>query len=201
MPMKEYVQPDLFKPKYRKNLLKLLNQAFYNEYRQKYPDTKLSDKQIISIVKTFNKECLKVIASTRDGLDIYNQLGFIFVGACKIQNPAEDHIKSKETGLEIHYKNWNTNEWICKVCYTNYSSKYRFKNAAFWGFEPNSLLKRAVSEAFKLNHKLYVITDNFRKLNRLFQKRNHRFWEHHKDLVIQHYREQEQELKEKEENN
>lgn len=194
-----YNKPDLNKPRYKRDTLRLLNQAFFSKFREKYPNSTLTNKQLKSIIVTFHQKCIKQVVDTRDGLDLYNGLGFIFVGACKIKDKHTDHKLSGELETLIHTKDWDTNQWICKVCYTNYAQKYRFKNASFWGFEPSRTLSRATSEAFKNNHKLYVITDNFKKFNRLFKRLNHKFWENNKETVIQHHREIREELKNKEE--
>ena len=199
MVIKKYNKPDLHKPRYRRDALGMLNQVFYDKYRKKYPNTILTDKQIKQIINLFNSKCSNEIVSTRDGLDLPKQLGYLFIGACKIKEKPVDVPKSLELEQEVHAQNWETNQWICKVCYTNYASKYRFRNAACWGFEPSKELSNAASKAFKANHKLYVITDNFRKFNRLFKRVNHKFWENNREIVHQNLEEQRNELKNKEE--
>lgn len=170
--MRQYNKPDLSAPRYFVKTLKIINQEFFDKFRKEYPDLLLSNKDIRKTIHIFNELCVDQIANNRDGLELPEQLGFILVGSCKKKEPPIDEKLSSELELEIQQKNWESNQWLCKVCYTNFASKYKFRNSNLWAFEAGRVLKRKASAAYKENYKKYVVLDNFRKLNHLFQDAN-----------------------------
>lgn len=189
---------DLNKPRWRMKHIGFLNASFYKKFRQNHPESTLSNKDIKHVIKQFHVSCIDQITTTRDGLELYGGLGFVFVGACKVKDSKLNVKLSKLIEKEAHFQNWETFQWICKVCYTNYANKYQFKNASCWGFEPSRALSRRTSSEFLKNHKLFVITDNFKKFNKIFKKNNKKFWKENKEVVVQHFREAEEETNKKE---
>ncbi len=170
---KPYKKPDLNKPRKRRDAKRVLNTAFYKKFHKENPDTGLVNMDIKKIIITFHELCTDVIANTRDGLEFPEQLGYIFLGSCKPKDAAADPIKSQEVGQEVLTPNWNSNGWLCKISYTNFANKYKFKNFNFWGFEASRPLKRKVSKAYSKDYKKYVILDDYR-LSYIFKAANKR---------------------------
>jgi hypothetical protein len=170
--MKIFNPPDRNSPRFRQKYLRILNLEFYKKLNKEYPDLELTNKEIKDIIFAFHHECTEVIANNRDGIELPKQLGFIVLGACKKKELPHNEGLSEQLGVQVYNKNWESNQWICKVCYTNYPTKYKFKNHRFWGFEAGRPLKKAVSNAFIANYKKYVILDNFMKIATLYRKDN-----------------------------
>ena len=85
----------------------------------------------------------------RDGVELPDSLGYLFIGTCP---PAKgvntDYSLSKEYGKVLQNKNWETDGNIGKIFYTNYSTKYRFKNRELWQFTAVRNFKRSVAKKY-----------------------------------------------------
>lgn len=170
--MKPFREPDRHKPRFRKNIIKVLNQEFYKKLFKEHPDLVLSRQDIKLIMNTFHELCKNVIADTRDGLELMEQLGYIILGAYKKKESMIDQKKSMEYQQQVVHRNWNSDSWLCKINYSNFASKYRFKNSTLWAFEANRILSKKVSNAFIKDHKKYTILDDYFKINYLFRVHN-----------------------------
>lgn len=166
---KPYNKPDLHKPRVRRTVKKILNIKFYRRFYKQHKALNLTKKDIRNIIFTFHGLCTDSIANTRDGIELPEQLGYIFLGSCKKKEKPVDEKKSMEYNIQLNQLNWDSNGWLCKVSYTNFASKYRFKNAHLWAFQSSKVLKTKVSHAYRKDYKKYVIIDNFKKLNHIFR--------------------------------
>lgn len=137
-------------PRFRRPAKPVLNQEFYREIKKNHPGLTLSNNEIKDIILLFNNLCVSTIANTRDGLELPSQLGFIIIGATKT---SLEHFHP----LAKNYQNWETGKKMCKIYYTNYPNKYKFKFSKLWGFAPGREMKKQVSTAFKANHTKYHI--------------------------------------------
>ena len=169
--MIEFDKADPKGPRVRKNHTKMLTKEFFKALRKKHPYLKnYTDRQIRLVVKSVHAKMREIISETRDGLSLPNELGNIILGACKVDTPYSPELKrSAELGIVVHHKNWNSNGWICKVCYSSYAAKYRYKNSSLWAFEALKHLKKDVSRAFTKDHKKYIILDYFPRINYYFR--------------------------------
>ena len=160
-------EPNRKGPRFRRNLKKVINPEFLKRLKKEHRDLSLSNKDIRLIMDTFHQLCKDVICETRDGLELPEQLGVIFIGAMKPKNPLMNERKA-----HIFKKNFPIPGWLCKIVYSNYSTKYKFKNAMFWGFEAGRTLKKQASEAFSKNYKKYVILDSHTRINKIYYAAN-----------------------------
>jgi len=183
--MKIYHKADKKAPRFRTNYSLVVNQAWLKKLKKQFPELPLSGKDIHKIIDTFHMLCRKVITETRDGLQLPEQLGHIFIGAFKPKN--EDPMRQ----IAIYGKRKPVPIWSCKVFYTTYGSKYPFKNNRLWGFDPNRILTGEVSKAFEKNHKLYIIIDNYARINNIYRKANEKVWEIVKQNLAQQKNEEE----------
>ena len=72
-----------------------------------------------------------------------------------------------------------------KIFYTNFETKYRFKNHDLWGFTGVRDFKRTVAKVYPTEWKKYVMVDNILKISRLFriEKFKHMKIEETKELL------------------
>ena len=164
--MTKFNKPNLNAPRFKKKRESMLNNKFYQELKSKYPECKNLDKrEIREIVEAFNKEVVETIVTDRNGFELPEGLGYLFIGAVKIKKKkVVDYKNSLEHGVLITHKNWDTDGYVGKIVYTNYKAKYRFKNAQIWGFSACRNFRRYVSKEFKERWNTYkMLIENVRE--------------------------------------
>jgi len=168
--VKEYKKPDLNAPRYRPKKLNLTNTEFYDRFIQenpKYGD--LTIEQFKDIIKTFNGKIWETVISERDGVQLPEQLGYLFIGSCPRKKSNVDFSKSKEHGIVLQHQNWESDQFAAKIFYTNYETKYRFKNHELWGFKGVRDFTRSVGKTYPKEWKKYIQVDNLIRVSRLFR--------------------------------
>ena len=167
---KQYKKPDLNAPRYRPKKLNLTNIDFYNKFIEDNPKySNLSIDDFKNVIKTFNGLIWKAAIDERDGVQLPEQLGFIFIGSCPRKKSNVDYKKSEEYGVILQNQNWESDQYLAKIFYTNFETKYRFKNHELWGFKGLRDFTRAVGQAYPKQWKKYVEVDNKLKISRLFR--------------------------------
>jgi hypothetical protein len=168
---KQYKKPDLNAPRYRPKKLNLTNTDFYNKFIQDNPKhANLTFNQFKEIIKSFNGNIWKAVIEERDGIQLPEQLGYIFIGSCprKIGDNT-NYEKSKHYGVKIQNQNWESDDFLAKIFYTNFETKYRFKNHDLWGFKGLRDFTRSVGQTYPKEWKKYLQVDNKLKISRLFR--------------------------------
>ena len=170
--MIKYNKPDLNAPRYRYKSHSILNKDFCNKIKEKGKEYKdLSNEEIKNVIKIFNQKIWESVIECRDGVELLEQLGYMFIGTCKkkkFNNP--DVEKSLEHGVQIQHQNWESDQYLAKIFYTNYETKYKFKFHELWGFEALRDFKRTVSKTYPTEWKKYIVVDNMVRVSRLFRK-------------------------------
>jgi hypothetical protein len=184
MVLKEFRKPDLNAPRFRPKKLNILNQDFYHKFLRENPKYRyLSYDKVKRIVTTMNGMIYQTVIDKRDGVELPEQLGYIFIGTCprKVSdNP--DMVKSQMYGHMIQNKNWESDQYVAKIFYTNFETKYRFAFHEMWGFQGVRDFKRTVAKTYPTEWKKYVMVDNLQKVSKLF--RTHRYKEFKKKETI-----------------
>ena len=168
--VKQYKKPDLNAPRYRPKKLNLTNTEFYDRFIQenpKYGD--LTIEQFKDIIKSFNGKIWETVISERDGVQLPEQLGYLFIGSCPRKKSNVDFSKSKEHGIVLQHQNWESDQFAAKIFYTNYETKYRFKNHELWGFKGVRDFTRTVGKTYPQEWKKYIQVDNLIRVSRLFR--------------------------------
>lgn len=169
-------KPDLNAPRYRPKKLNLTNVDFYDKFISEHPKyADLSLEKFKEIITSFNGMIWNTVVKERDGVQLPEQLGFIFIGSCPRKKSNVDFKKSSEYGVVLQNQNWESDQFIAKIFYTNYETKYRFKNHELWGFKGVRDFTRTVGQTYPTEWKKYVQVDNMMKVSRLFriQKSEH----------------------------
>lgn len=156
--MKEFKKPDVKASRYRPEVYTLLNKEFFDNFKKTYPKYKDIDNKILrKIIKRFNQVLCQSIIDTRDGYQLPEQLGWIFIGTCKNSRKENiDYAKSKKYGVKVTNNNWETDGKLAKIFFTNYAPKHKMKNREFWGFTACRDFKRSVAKSYPENWNMYV---------------------------------------------
>ena len=174
--MREFRKPDLNAPRYRAQRVDILNGEFYKLFRKDNPKfSYLSNKEIKSIIKQVNGKIWDTVIEERDGVELPEQLGYIFIGSCpapKQENP--NYHVSKELQKVIQHRNWESDQYLAKIFYTNSASKYRFAFSNLWGFKPVRQFSRAVAKEYPENYTKYLVVDDYKRINTVFRKMNYK---------------------------
>lgn len=173
MSNKPYRKPDLNAPRYREKVFSVLNSKLLEEFKEKYPNYKNVDlNHFKDIVKQFNESVWKEVIENRDGVELPDGIGFIFIAS----TPASKHknnINFKESaklGVTVHNQNWETDNRLAKIMYSNYHAKYRFAFRDMWSFSAVRQFKRSVAQTFPDNHTRYVQLSDTVRVGDIFSK-------------------------------
>lgn len=169
---KPFRKPDLNAPRFRGKRLRILNTDFYKAFRAEYPKyAYLSDKDIKQIIDEVNGKLWQTVIDERDGVELPEQLGYIFIGSCPAKKMNKDYKTSKELQQLIQHRNWESDNYLAKIFYTNYGSKYRFMFSKLWGLKPVRQFSRSVGQTYPDQYLKYLVVDNKRRINEIFSKK------------------------------
>ena len=170
--MKEFNKPDVKASRYRPKVNTILDKEFFENFKQAHPKYKdLDNKLIRKMIKRFNQVLYQTVIDTRDGVQLPEQLGWIFIGTCqKSKKKNIDYGKSQKYGVSVSNKNWETDGNVAKIFYSSYSEKYHYKNRECWNFVACRNFKRAVSEEYPKKWTMYHEVDPHKKINEQFLK-------------------------------
>lgn len=167
---KTYKKPDLNAPRYRPKKLNLTNTEFYERFlKENSKYSSLTIDQFKNIIKTFNGKIWETVVNERDGVQLPEQLGYLFIGSCPRKKSNVDFSKSKQYGVVLQHQNWESDQFAAKIFYTNYETKYRFKNHELWGFKGVRDFTRTVGKTYPKEWKKYIQVDNLFRVSRLFR--------------------------------
>ena len=145
-----FKKPNLKGPRYRAKRLGLLNAKTIKEFKEKNP--------------------LYSVIDNRDGVELPDSLGYLFIGTCPSSKFNTNYSLSNQYGKVLQNKNWDTDGNLGKIFYTNYSTKYRFKNRELWGFIACRDFKRSVAKSYPINWTKYLVMKNKYKVAHLYDE-------------------------------
>lgn len=163
-----YKKPDVNAPRYRRGWLDVLGSELYDKFKAANPEIEIDYKTFKTIIRTFNRKIVEKVLEHRDGVEFPGQLGYLFIGTCPKTKMA-DHVTSSEYDRKIHFTNYDSNQYICKIFYSNYGTKYKFSNRELWYFVPGRKFKRAASAVFIKNWNRFIKVSPFSKVSGLFR--------------------------------
>jgi len=166
-----YRAPNLNGKRYRRKRIGLLNIKTINKFKEKNPAYKnINPEKLKSIIKIFNGRIWNNIIENRNGVELPESLGFIFIGTC---SPSKKNVNIKlstQYDKPIINRNWETDGNIAKIFYTNFSAKYKFINRDLWGFTAVRNFKRTLAKYYPENWNKYVFVNPKQKVNKLISK-------------------------------
>ena len=171
--MKEFKKPDLKAPRFRPEVFSVLDKKFFDNFKKKHPKYKSYDNTVLrDIIKTFNRALFNNVIEKRDGVQLPETIGWLFIGTCqKSKKQNVDYAKSKQYGVKVSNTNFETDGKLAKIFFTSHAPKHKMKNREFWSFVACREFKRAVSKNYPENWNMYVVVDATTKLRQIYQKR------------------------------
>ncbi len=168
-----FKKPDVKAPRYRATCLNMMNRVLFKKFIDKYPEYKGRDyEEFKQNINTFNEALWKTALEYRDGVELPESLGNLFIGTCwKKKSRNINFGKSAEYGKLLTNQNYETDGKICKIFYTNYNNKYRFTNRVMWMFKGARDFKRTLAKWYPENWKMYMHIDPNLKVNKLYKKK------------------------------
>lgn len=171
--MKDFRKPDLNAPRYRPKKETILNAAFLKRFLKKNPKYKdvVTLADVKAVMHNFNGKIWETVIDHRDGVELPEQLGYLFIGSCpRKSGDNTDYRKSIQYGYHIQNTNWESDQYTAKIFYTNCESKYRFRFHELWGFSGVRDFKRTVGQTYPKQWKKYVLVDKKQQVSALFRK-------------------------------
>jgi len=171
--MEAFNTPNLQAPRFRSETYQVLNREFFDRFRKKNPKYKnLKDKELRSIVKSFNKKVYETVIDKRNGLELPESLGWLFIGTCQNSKKKNiDFAKSIKYGVKVSNKNWDSDGKLAKIFFTSSVLKHKFRNREFWGFKACREFKRAVAKTYPENWNNYIVVDPRQKFKAAYSKK------------------------------
>ena len=159
--MKEFNNPNVKAPRFRPDVYNVMNKKFFESFREKYPKYKhLEDSALKKIGKTFNQIMYQAVIDNRDGIQLPEQIGWIFIGTCQQSKKQNiDFAKSKQYGIRVSNNNWATDGKLAKIFFSNFAPKHRIRNREYWVFIASREFKRSVAKAYPENWNMYLSVD------------------------------------------
>ena len=172
--MKQYTAPDINAPRFRAKRATVVTQKFLTDFANSHPEhPPLSVRDVNNIIKAFNAKVVDTVINTRDGFELPKQLGYIFMARCLPKLKSNVDYKTSEAHEKVvQHKNWNSDDFLCKVFYTNHASKFSFLDHKLWSALPAREFSRAASDAFKTNWVNCIQVDHTLKIAKLYRKRS-----------------------------
>ena len=169
--MKEIKKPDLNAPRFRPDVHNVLNKEFFDKFRKRYPKYKsYSESDLRKIIKAFNRKVSETVIEKRDGVQLPETIGWLFIGTCQQSKKKNiNFAKSHKYGVTVSNTNFDTDGKLAKIFFTSYAPKHKMKNREFWGFTACREFKRAVAKTYPENWNMYVVVDANLKLRLTYQ--------------------------------
>jgi len=159
--MKEFNQPNLKAPRFRPKVYNVLEKEFFDSFKKKFPRYSNLDNSVLkNIIKTYNKILFNTVIDTRDGIQLPESLGWLFIGTCQTSKKKNiDFNKSSKYGVIITNSNLGTDGKLAKIFYSNSANRHKIKNREFWGFTACREFKRAVAKSYSENWNMYLVLE------------------------------------------
>jgi hypothetical protein len=169
---KEYRNTIRTGPRWREKKLSTFDKTFYDDLVKKHPDvSKLKYGQVSKLIKDFHFFLHDEIVDSREGVELPQNLGFCFIGACN--NPKKvynyDHKVSLQYNQAIRHKNIESDDYLAKIFYTNYTYKHEFTNRELWKFKAVRAFTSKVSKAFRTNWMNYIRVEPYQLISTQFK--------------------------------
>lgn len=167
-----FKSPDLHKPRFRKKYTCVINQELVREFCKKYPQyRKLKPTMFRQIILAFHDELVKGIIDNRDGIQLPEGLGYIFIANCqKPKKPAIDFGASIKANEKVYHANWESDNHLMKIMYSNAEVKYKLSNKELWAVNMVYDQKKRISAAYRTNWNKYHIIPNMKGIQNMFKR-------------------------------
>ena len=158
-------------PRYKAPRFNTLSSEWLSEIAN-HSEAKVKNlSKIKSIIVATNKILADTIVDFRDGVELPEQLGYMFLGTCQPKVKKNVDFKTTDHYLKvIQHRNWESDNYLAKIFYSNYETKYKFKFNELWGFKACREFTKTVGKTYPENWKKYIQVDHTLKIARLYRK-------------------------------
>lgn len=169
--MKDTIQVNRKGPRYKAPRYNVLSTDAVKQL-SKREDCLVKDPKLIrSIIIAANQAIAETVLDFRDGIELPEQLGHIFLGTCQPKVRKNVDFKTSMDYLKvIQHRNWESDNYLAKIFYTNYGTKYKFKFHELWGFKGCRRFTKRVGEVYPENWKKYIQVDHTLKISKLYRR-------------------------------
>ena len=168
---KAFKKPNLNLPRFAQKCISLIDNDFLKRFSEKNPDMpNITKSEFKSIIRAFNMEITERIIENRDGVELPQKMGYLFIGCC--QRPKKENIdfgKSIKYGVKVIHSNIGSDNYLGKIFYSNYANRYTFTNRELWQFKPARLFSRAVAKTFPDYWQTYIVVDSKKKISKIIE--------------------------------
>lgn len=157
----------------RKNIKSLDTLPTYKKFLIKYPQYKnsLTFEQFKSIISNSTNKLGEKLIENPDGIRLPFNIGYLIIIRKKQDSSKHQYVNLNATKLnnkEIKHNNWNTDDYIARIVYSNYACRPFFKEHRLYTFYKSKPLKQRVSKAFRENYSKYINWEE-KKIAHLFK--------------------------------
>lgn len=170
--MKEFNKPNLTAPRFRPEVYNVLSIEFFEKFKKNNPKYKnIDNKMLRTIIKTFNQQVYQTVIDNRDGIQLPESIGWLFIGTCEASKKENvDFAKSNKYGVRVTNKNWNSDGKLAKIFFSNYAPKHKMRNKEYWKFVACRDFKRTVAKTYPENWQMYVVANPKVKLEHVYNR-------------------------------
>lgn len=157
-------------PRFRPTTMGLMNANIFAGFKKKNPQYKdIPDAILKNIIHEFNGQLWEAAIECRDGVELPEGLGNVFLGSCKTPVKVNrDHNTSEKLGTTVENRNFATDGYLAKIFYTNHKTKYRFRNRNLWIFKGDRKFTNTASAVYKVDWPKYIVVEDYRKISSFF---------------------------------
>lgn len=189
--MEQFKKANLNAPRFRPKVLSILNQDMLAKFKEKFPEYKdIPNETLKQIIRTFHTNIRAGVIDHRNGVELMNSMGILFIGSCKSSSSYNvDYSKSNQYNTKVTHKNWETDGHVCKIFYTNFPVKYKVRNREVWGFDASREFSHETSAAYKNDYRKYMVVNTKLRISNIFEKKKRAAIEARKNAPLGDYNE------------
>jgi hypothetical protein len=171
--MANFKAPDLNAPRFRKKEITVLNSNIFKEFLKKHPKYKgqVDLKSFRKVITKYNENLKNAVIDNRDGIELPQNLGYLVVTKCERPKKGTNinYAATIKSGKYVNHRNWDSDNYLAKICYSNYSLKYRFSDRELWAFTPDKKFRQNVSKAFPELYNKYIHLTSKTRIYQLYK--------------------------------
>jgi hypothetical protein len=169
--MKDTIKVNKKGPRYKAPRFNMLSPTMVKQLSKKEECLVKDPKKIREIIIAANKAIVDTVLDFRDGIELPDQLGHLFLGTCQPKVRKNVDFKTSMEYLKvIQHRNWESDNYLAKIFYTNYGTKYKFKFHDVWAFKGCRGFTKKVGEVYPENWKKYIQVDHTLKVSKLYRR-------------------------------
>lgn len=147
-----------------------LNTELFRAYKKEIENPVEDFSLFRDIIEDFNEELKHHAINNRDGVKLPAMMGILAVCSYKPKKRLPvNWTDSLENQLKLKEYNLHTGGLACKIVYSCYTAKYKFRNWALWKFKGNRDFTTRVSQTFEKQYNYYKRLDNKSHVSKMFR--------------------------------